>query len=125
MSKVNALKGMGNVVESQGSAVKTSRSFGRWKREDGTLKKGNIAKDATIAGVGGLALWSIFDPSAGDKIGDATSSIGGAFGNLFGGLFGGLGEGVFSSLLNPYTAVSCCGSCCLSCIAIIVMIMMR
>jgi len=113
-----------NATKATATEAKVSRSFGRWRAADGTLKKGNIAKDAALAGGVGLLGWSLFDDKAGDKIGGAFGNIGNTFGSMFGGLFGGLTQGVFSGFMGPLTCGVCCSSC-ISSIIVLVILMMK
>ena len=97
-----------------------------WRNADtGKFKKGKAAAYAGGAAVGGLTLWSLFDPSASEKAGNAASNVGSTFGNMIGGLGGGLTGSLLQSFLNPTVLVACGVSSSSACFAFMMMMMMR
>lgn len=91
----------------------------------GNLKKGRVAAVAGGTAVGGLALWSLFDPNASEKAGSAAGNVGGTLGNIVGGLGGGLTGGLFESFMSPTVLSACAASSSLICFAVVILMMMR
>lgn len=80
-----------------------------------SIKKGNVARTAAVAGAAGLGTWALIDPSgAGSTVGETV-----------GGLLGGLGGGFMNGLLSPGTAVASGSCCCLLSSGLIAFLMIR
>ena len=97
-----------------------------WRNaETNKWKKGKIAAVGGGAAVGGLTLWSLFDPSASEKAGNAASGVGGTFGTIIGGVTGGLTGGIFQSFMSPAVLSAIAASSSSVCFAVVIMMMLR
>lgn len=92
---------------------------GFFKREDGTLKKGNTLKAVGGVAAAGTVGWMMLDPNADDKIGGAFGNLGNSLGAAGGGLLGGL----FSGLGGILSAIMCI--LCSCSVAVFAMTMMK
>ena len=103
-----------SVPQSQGGPNRGIKGY--FTDINGNKKWGNIGGAAATAGATGLGAWVLFDPAAGDKLGNVAGNVGNATGSVISGLLGGLA--------GPLLPILISGSSCFFVVCCLLMMMM-